>query len=133
MTLLMRRDFGYWLIEKRRQAGLTQRELARRVSISKSYVSAHERNERQPVTGQPVRPKLEKVDALAEALGVPIGEARLAAGYAPPELNTSQIDQRILNHFRELPENAKHDVAVMIEGLYRKYKRKTKEAVTEEH
>ncbi|HKQ53503.1 MAG TPA: helix-turn-helix transcriptional regulator [Pyrinomonadaceae bacterium] len=127
----MQHDFGLWLLEKRRAAGLTQRELARRVSISKSYVSALERNERQPLTGQTVRPKLEKVDALAEALGVPVGEARLAAGYAPPELNTNQIDQRLLNHFRELPENAKHDVAVMIEGLYRKYKRKTKEAVSD--
>ena len=120
----MQHDFGLWLIQKRRAAGLTQRELARRVSISKSYVSALERSERQPVTGQPVRPKLEKVDALAEALGVPIGEARLAAGYAPPELmNNNPIDQRLLNHFRELPESAKHDVAVMIEGLYRKYKK----------
>ena len=120
----MQRDFSQWLIQKRRAAGLTQRELARRVSISKSYVSALERNERQPVTGQPVRPKLEKVDAIAEALCVPVGEARLAAGYAPPELNTNAMDQRLLNHFHELPESAKHDVAAMIEGLYRKYKKK---------
>ena len=120
----MQRDFGHWLIQKRRAAGLTQRELASRVSISKSYVSALERNERQPVTGQPVRPKLEKVDAIAEALGVPVSEARLAAGYAPPEMSASAIDQRLLNHFRELPESAKHDVAIMIEGLYRKYKGK---------
>jgi transcriptional regulator with XRE-family HTH domain len=124
----MQSDFGHWLIQKRRAAGLTQRELARRVSISKSYVSALERNERQPQTGQPVRPKLEKVDAIAEALCVPVGEARLAAGYAPPDVNTDAIDQRLLDHFRELPEHAKHDVAVMIEGLYRKYKRQAKDA-----
>jgi transcriptional regulator with XRE-family HTH domain len=120
----MQHDFGLWLIQKRRAAGLTQRELARRVSISKSYVSALERSEKQHLTGQPVRPRLEKVDALAEALGVPVSEARLAAGYAPPDANANAIDQRLLNHFRELPESAKHDVAVMIEGLYRKYKRK---------
>jgi transcriptional regulator with XRE-family HTH domain len=119
----MQRDFGHWLIQKRRAAGLTQRELARKVSISKSYVSALERNERQPVTGQPVRPKLEKVDAIAEALGVPVSEARLAAGYAPPDLIANAIDQRLLDHFRELPESAKHDVVVMVEGLYRKYKK----------
>ena len=123
----MQRDFGHWLIQKRRAAGLTQRELARKVSISKSYVSALERNERQPVTGQPVRPKMEKVDALAEALGVPLSEARLAAGYAPPDLIANAIDQRLLSHFRELPESAKHDVAVMIEGLYRKYKKSSDE------
>lgn len=128
---MMQHDFGLWLLQKRRAAGLTQRELARKVSISKSYVSALERCERQPVTGQPVRPKLAKVDALAEALGVPVGEARLAAGYAPPDLNTSHIDQRLLNHFRELPENAQHDVAAMIEGLYRKYK-KTKEVMSDD-
>ncbi|HJU56808.1 MAG TPA: helix-turn-helix transcriptional regulator [Pyrinomonadaceae bacterium] len=126
----MQSDFGLWLIQKRRAAGLTQRELARRVSISKSYVSALERSERQPVTGEPVRPKLAKVDALAEALGVPVGEARLAAGYAPPDAHTNAIDQRLLNHFRELPESAKHDVAVMIEGLYRKYK-KNKEVISD--
>ena len=119
----MQRDFGLWLIQKRRAAGLTQRELARRVSISKSYVSALERNEKQPLTGQPVRPKLAKVDALAEALGVPVSEARLAAGYAPPDADIDAIDERLLSHFRELPENAKNDIAVMIEGLYRKYKR----------
>lgn len=128
----MQHDFGHWLIQKRRAAGLTQRELARRVSISKSYVSALERSESQGATGHPVRPKLEKVDALAEALGVPVSEARLAAGYAPPDLYTNQIDQRLLNHFRELPENAQHDVAAMIEGLYRKYKRKPKEVMSDE-
>jgi transcriptional regulator with XRE-family HTH domain len=119
----MQRDFGRWLIQKRRAAGLTQRELALRVSISKSYVSALERSQTQAVAGKPVRPKLEKVDALAQALGVPVAEARLAAGYAPPDTSAAAIDRRLLAHFRELPENAQHDVVVMVEGLYRKYKK----------
>jgi transcriptional regulator with XRE-family HTH domain len=118
----MQRDFGHWLIQKRRAAGLTQRELALKVSISKSYVSALERSKMLAVAGKPVRPKLEKVDALAKALGVPVAEARLAAGYAPPDdASAPAIDRRLLAHFRELPENAQHDVVVMVEGLYRKY------------
>lgn len=76
-------SFGKWLSEKRMAANLTQPELAKRVGFSASYVSALERDEPNARDGSPRRPRVEKVDKLAKALGVPKDEARLAAGYAP--------------------------------------------------
>ncbi len=77
-------SFGKWLSEKRIAANLTQEQLASRVSgVSISYISAIEREEPNSRDGSPRRPRVEKVDALARALGADVSEARLAAGYAP--------------------------------------------------
>lgn len=75
--------FGKWLVAKREAIGLTQPQLAKRAGISVSYVSALERDEPNAKDGSPRRPRIEKVDKIAKALGVPTDEAREAAGYAP--------------------------------------------------
>ena len=77
--------FGKWLASKRDAAELTQGQLATKVGVSVSYISALERDEPNSKDGSPRRPKLDKVDALAKALNAESSEARLAAGYAPSE------------------------------------------------
>jgi len=79
-------SFGKWLFEKRKAAHLTQGQLAKRAGISTSYVSTIEREERHHLTNAPPQPTLDVVDAIAKALGEPIDEARIAAGYAPENL-----------------------------------------------
>lgn len=76
-------SFGKWLIQKRNAARLTQVQLAKRVGISANYISALERDEPNARDGSPRRPRIDKVERLAKALGCPLDEARLAAGYAP--------------------------------------------------
>lgn len=75
--------FGEWLREQRSRADLTLKQLAARCGVSFSYISALERQQPHSLTGKDIQPKLATVDRLARALGVPIDEARLAAGYAP--------------------------------------------------
>lgn len=41
-------DFGRWLAERRRLAGINQRELARRCGLSPAYVANLERNTSEP-------------------------------------------------------------------------------------
>lgn len=75
--------FGKWLITKRKDRRLTQLELAQRAGVSVSYISAMERDGPAGRDGSPRRPHIDKIDRLAKALGCPLDEARLAAGYAP--------------------------------------------------
>jgi transcriptional regulator with XRE-family HTH domain len=76
-------SFGKWLADKRRAAGLTQKELADYAGISANYVSALERDEPNAKDGSPRRPRLDKVDKMARPLRVTVDEIRVAAGYAP--------------------------------------------------
>lgn len=90
--------FGKWLIEKRLDAKLTQVQLAERAGISPNYVSALERDEPNARDGSPRRPRVEKVDRIAKALGVPLSDARLAAGYA----TTTRKPHNVVEFFEAL-------------------------------
>ena len=86
MFLIM--SFGKWLKEKRKAAGFTHDTLAESatghgVRMSAGYISNIERDYYTNQDGQPSRPSERIVDAIAKALGCPLDEARLAAGYAP--------------------------------------------------
>lgn len=72
-----------WVRERRREARLSQQELAERAGCSKSYISTLERGSRHSGSGGVVRPSEVFIDNLARGLGVPRDEARLQAGYAP--------------------------------------------------
>jgi transcriptional regulator with XRE-family HTH domain len=56
-------DFGTWLAKWRQQAGMTQRALAKKCSLSPPYVANLERNTSEP-------PPLKTCKALARALGI---------------------------------------------------------------
>lgn len=100
--------FGKWLADRRSDANLTQSQLAERSGISANYVSALEREEPNARDGSPRRPRLEKVDRIAKALGVPVDDARLAAGYAPAVFSKPSNIQEFLAVLEKLglPEMA---------------------------
>lgn len=76
--------FGERLARWREAAGLNQEELARRVGVTATYIGYLEREVDPTGIGERMRPMIEVVDAIAEALGVPLAEVRCAAGYEPP-------------------------------------------------
>lgn len=75
--------FGKAIREKRKEQRLTVEAAARKIGISKQYLSVLERAVPSLYTGKSIVPKLETVDSIAEALNWDSDEARLAAGYAP--------------------------------------------------
>jgi len=118
--------FGDWLLRRREDRGLSQSDLWRVTGISKQYINNLERNVRQPRTNKLTRPSEEKVDKFARALGVPISEARLAAGYAPPTKHGDATKgQRAAEYVDALPEDKQDDVLLFLEMLYRQYSRST--------
>lgn len=81
----MAESFGQYLSRKREAFGLTQTELAGRVGVTPTYISYLERGVDPTGIGQSIRPMIEVVDAIADALETPLAEVRCAAGYDPPE------------------------------------------------
>ncbi len=75
----MEQSFGSVLRERRRGAGLTQRELAERVSLDFTYISKLE-NDRLPP------PAADTIVALAEILGAPADELLALTGKLPTEV-----------------------------------------------
>ena len=80
--------FGAWLRAHRRDRAMSQADLAEAVSsrgvrVTSAYISNLEREYDTNKAGKPTRPSEILVDAIAEALGADIDDARLAAGYAP--------------------------------------------------
>ena len=107
----MSQRFGQYVARKRKAAGLTQAELAGRVSVTTTYIRHLERGVDPFGRSESLRPAVELVDAIAKAVDAPLAETRSRAGYATPtesngeELNESGFD--------------KSDFA----ALYRKYER----------
>lgn len=75
--------FGNAIREKRKEQRLTVEAAAKKIGISKQYLSVLERAVPSLYTGKSIVPKLETVDLIAGALNWNLDEARLAAGYAP--------------------------------------------------
>lgn len=76
--------FGQRLARWRETAGLSQEELARRVGVTGTYISYLEMETDPTGNGDGSPPAVEVVDAIAEALAVPLAEVRCAAGHKPP-------------------------------------------------
>ena len=81
----MSETFGQRVARWREAVGLTQDELGRRAGVTGTYISYLELDADPTGIGDSVRPVVEVVDAIAEALDVPLAEARRAAGLKPPE------------------------------------------------
>lgn len=86
---------------------MSQGTLAKRVSahgatVSPAYISNIERSYYKKLSGEASRPRLQAVDAIAQALGVPRDEARLAAGYAPETTGPPQTVTDLLKAIERL-------------------------------
>lgn len=115
-------DFGSWLKAVRKERGISQEELGRAVGCTGSYISLLESDSAAPRRNRPARPSVEIVDAIARMLRVTRKEARLAAGYAPPdERPPTEPETRLLEFYRMLPPEVKHVVEIQIEALYSRY------------
>lgn len=107
----MSETFGQYLTRRREAAGLTQAELARRAGLTPTYIGFLERGSGPTGVGVGMRPRLEALGAIAEALGVPPAEVRCAAGYNPPadygascesvEDSFGESDFAVLHHMHE--------------------------------
>jgi transcriptional regulator with XRE-family HTH domain len=62
-------DFGTWLAGRRRKAGITQRDLAKKTGLSAGYLALLERGTSEP-------PPLKTCKRLAAALGLDWNEVR---------------------------------------------------------
>jgi transcriptional regulator with XRE-family HTH domain len=103
----MSETFGQRLVRWREAAGLTQGEVARRVGVTPTYIAHLEREAGPAGVGQEMRPMIEVVDAIAEALDVPLAEVRCAAGYDPPA-DSSASCEVVRNTFGESDFAALH-------------------------
>lgn len=88
----------------RESAHISQAELSRRTGYSRAYISNLERDFSPTAQGGKPQPSVETCDKIARALGVPLAEVRLAAGYAAPdgvkaEKKTVTVEEALKNAF----------------------------------
>ena len=76
-------SFGKLILTRRKALDLTQAQVAERVGVSVSYISALERAESFGKYERERKPSVEVVDKLAKALQIDGDELRVKAGYAP--------------------------------------------------
>ncbi len=90
---------GAWIRTNRMEQRLSQRELASRSGLSRSYVCDIER-------GRGVHPSVETLDKLAAALGMARLDLLKAAGLIEPVANEreSTEERRMLSVFRDLSD-----------------------------
>jgi transcriptional regulator with XRE-family HTH domain len=65
----MSESFGEWLKQKRRSAGLTQEDLAKRIGATKSTISLYEKD-------KIAQPRLHQLDSIGRVLGIDVKTIR---------------------------------------------------------
>ena len=114
--------FGEWLRRTRLKSGMSQEILAHNIGVTGAYISLLEGEKCLTKQGSPIRPSLHLVDAMASTLGVSCEEARLVAGFAPPEMVPRALQKlSLLDMFLRLPVHVQEDVKAQVEALYFKY------------
>ena len=88
---------GVWIRATRSEQGMSQRELASRAGLSRSYVCDIER-------GRGAHPSVVTLDKLAAAMGIARLDLLKASGVIEPEttLRESDEERRMLSVFRDL-------------------------------
>ena len=96
---------GLWIRATRLGQGLSQRELASRSGLSRSYVCDIER-------GRGAHPSVDTLDKLAAALGLSRIDLLTASGLIEPESNQRENDEerRMLSVFRDLSDRGRLSV-----------------------
>jgi transcriptional regulator with XRE-family HTH domain len=131
------RTFGDWLKNKRVARGLSQTNLAGRSGVTKGYISNLERNIRQPISNELVKPSPAVVDKLAKALDASTTEARLIAGYAPVGETAApgnEIDYELEHLFhdsRNWSEENRREAYENAKVIFRRYQEKERQKTAE--
>ena len=96
-------DLGSWIRTYRKGINVSQRELADRAGISRSYLCDIER-------GRGTRPSVEALDRIAAALGADRTEVLREAGILEPRLSPekSTREQKLVALFRGLSDGNQH-------------------------
>jgi transcriptional regulator with XRE-family HTH domain len=96
---------GTWIRQTRIEQGMSQRELASRSGLSRSYVCDIER-------GRGVHPSVDTLDKLAAALGQARVDLLKASGVIEPAPAVRETDEerRMLSVFRDLSETGRLSV-----------------------
>lgn len=81
--------FGAYLRRNRIRAGLTQRQLGNIAGIDHTYISKMENDAAPP-------PAIATLDALADAVGVPVADMCAAAGRIDRDLTRQELEVYIL-------------------------------------
>lgn len=114
--------FGKWLRQARLKSSTSQQTLAHNIGVTTAYISLLEGERSVTKQGSPVRPSLHLVDAIAWTLGASCEEARLAAGFAPPEMVPGALHKLgLLDMFLKLPVHVQEDLKAQVKALYFKY------------
>jgi len=79
---LVENAFGNLVARRRLDQNLSQRELARRIGKSATYINYVEQGKNPASRSGLFKPTVEAVDKIAKVLSIPQNEARQAAGYA---------------------------------------------------
>lgn len=91
MFYLMDNPFGDLIRLARIDKGWSQRELARRIAKSATYIHYVERGINPSSSKDKFQVGVDAVDTMAKVLGISIDEARLAAGYASSTNDSTAI------------------------------------------
>lgn len=102
----MGETFGQKMQKWREAAHVSQAELARRMDVSRNYISNLERDFSPTAKGGKPQPSVETCDKIAHALGVRVAEVRIAAGYTPPGKPESWLSQKPDMDNREIERQA---------------------------
>lgn len=144
-------NFSDWLRNQLKNQGISNAELARRVGVSPTHIGNLVRNHSPNKKSGEAGASVELIDKIAKALGAPIAEARLAAGFAPPigtveyagllETELEFLNERMMSSGVdriEDPEEQKrifHDLAIIAEmrvkGILEAQERRKRKAKAE--
>lgn len=112
--------FGQWLRRNRKDRGLSQEELGKRVGRTKQYISGLERAAPHPNTGKPAQVTPDGAKLLAKHLNLPPEEAMRAAGFYPSPANGDDPRRlRLVAYFDGLTEEDRDRALALIESFYR--------------
>lgn len=98
----MSQVFADYLRSQLEARNMTPAELARRAGITKQNISRILNQTPHPLSGALPKVKVQTVEAIAKALGVPVDEAREAAGYSTQEPGKPQTLADLLSRLKRL-------------------------------
>lgn len=104
--------FAAWLKRTRRDAGLSQPELAAQIGVQKAYISKWE-------TAKPDVPTLPRLVRLSNVLGTPLTAALEAMGYLKPNREIEPHVMRLLHYYQSLPKPDQKLAEEIIKTMWR--------------